>query len=474
MAANAFLRFAQAKWWLFLGRRKIRRKQYGQALHYFQRVIVEEPGSATALAKAAFCLSCLGKDAEAIRTYNDALYIAPDYADVHARLAELHARSQRNQDAYESLHRALRMKPQLRQSAYWLALLGSWCLELNRWEEARDTYKRLSGSDGKNQNVWLGLGISLGNLERWQESLDVFRKMVTLNAENGKAWHGIGWACAHLGRDSEALVALRRAIELDPENGAAHYELGDIYYKMHSFREAVGRLQESIRLRPKDPAGHHALGMTYCELGEFALAVEPFLRALRIGPEYGEVYNRLGIVYTELRQHEKAAEAFQNAIRAFQNAIRLEPRSAEHQCGLATAQSQLQRWTEAIQSAREALRLKPDSADGHLCLGCVLHGIERFDEAAAEYRKSLELTPGQFVALANLGDAYLQMGMLHEAKNAFVNAGAIDMKDPKLHRLLGEVYVKLGSKDDACREHEILKVLDPTLAEELGKLLNGV
>jgi len=65
---------------------------------------------------------------------------------------------------------------------------------------------------------------------------------------------------------------------------------------------------------------------------------------------------------------------------------------------------------QAVQAAENGLRLKPDSAIGYLCLGCAL---------------------------------------------------------------LGEVYILLGNTDDASREYEILKQLDHSLADDLGKLMSS-
>jgi tetratricopeptide (TPR) repeat protein len=251
------------------------------------------------------------------------------------------------------------------------------------------------------------------------------------------------------------------------KNAAACWELGEKYFKSRRFKEAVEQFQEYIWLNPNEPAGHYRLGWSYCELGEFAQAVDPFLRALRLGPESAEVYHTLGLAYIELEQYE-------NAGRAFQNAIRLEPDSADFHCRLATSYLQLHRPAEAVQSAKEALRLKPDSADAYLLLGCALHyDPTTFVEATAAYQKSLELEPGQFVALANLGDVNLQMGRIEEARDSLIRARNVNPNDPKLHHLLAQVYLRLGRRDEALREHEILKSLDPTLADAFANSLNS-
>ena len=244
------------------------------------------------------------------------------------------------------------------------------------------------------------------------------------------------------------------------------WKLGEDCYKAGRYTDAVEHFKEYIWANPNDPAGHHSLGMAYCQLGEFARAIDPFLLALRLGPEFAEVYQTLGTVYSELEQHDKAASAFQNA-------IRLEPDNTDNHCGLATSLLKLNKPADAMRSAENALKLKPDSAEAYLLLGCALHcDSATFAEAAAAYQKALQLQPDQFIALGNLGDVNLQMGKVEEAQDALIKAGNINPNDPKLHALLGQVYLRLNKRDSALSELEILKRLDPSKARELSEFIN--
>jgi tetratricopeptide (TPR) repeat protein len=74
--------------------------------------------------------------------------------------------------------------------------------------------------------------------------------------------------------------------------------------------------------------------------------------------------------------------------------------------------------------------------------------------------------------LGNLGDVNLQMGRLEEAQDALIKAEKIDSNDAKLRALLGRVYLKLEKREEALRELEILKSLDPSKAEELSRSLD--
>lgn len=152
--------------------------------------------------------------------------------------------------------------------------------------------------------------------------------------------------------------------------------------------------------------------------------------------------------------------------------MRLEPDRAEYYCLLASSHLRAGKEPEGLQAAERALQLDPNSADAHFCLGCALHEPETLERAVTEYEESLKLVPEQFEVLGNLGDAYLKLGRAKDARNALTQAGKIKSNDPKLHHLLGKVYLALGDQGNASSEYKILKEQDASLAEDLEKLIN--
>jgi len=75
--------------------------------------------------------------------------------------------------------------------------------------------------------------------------------------------------------------------------------------------------------------------------------------------------------------------------------------------------------------------------------------------------------------VAHLGDAYLQLGRPQEAREILSHTSAVSLNDSKLKYFLAELYLKLGMREEACREHEALRQLDPTLAEAFARLLSS-
>jgi len=70
---NNWLLKIKTAYWTFQGRRKYRRKQYSEALTYFENVTGAGPVSSVVLAYVGFCLARLERYDEALESYQRAL-----------------------------------------------------------------------------------------------------------------------------------------------------------------------------------------------------------------------------------------------------------------------------------------------------------------------------------------------------------------------------------------------------------------
>jgi tetratricopeptide (TPR) repeat protein len=97
--------------------------------------------------------------------------------------------------------------------------------------------------------------------------------------------------------------------------------------------------------------------------------------------------------------------------------------------------------------------------------------VGRLSEAILAYEKSVELDPQDFFGHAKLGWCYLQSGRNQDALATFLNAAKLNSNDADLHYFLGETHLKLGNREGAELEYEILREIHQPLAEDLQKLL---
>lgn len=95
------------------------------------------------------------------------------------------------------------------------ALRGTILLEMGRYEEAIEAFKRgieIRPSDYVTNTHFIGE--CLLKLERYDEALDVYNELIQIRSDSVDYWVGKGDALYHLGRFDEANTAYRKALDL--------------------------------------------------------------------------------------------------------------------------------------------------------------------------------------------------------------------------------------------------------------------
>jgi tetratricopeptide (TPR) repeat protein len=88
-------------------------------------------------------------------------------------------------------------------------------------EEAIESYNsalELALEDEQDPNVWNRKGNALLELERFDEALECYRRAIEMEPENDVYWTNMGVALLELERFDEALEAFNRALMINPKN----------------------------------------------------------------------------------------------------------------------------------------------------------------------------------------------------------------------------------------------------------------
>jgi lipoprotein NlpI len=72
------------------------------------------------------------------------------------------------------------------------------------------------------------LGVACGELERWQEAIESFRRALEVNEEYQVARLNLAFALDHAGQTTPAIEELRAILSRDPENQAALAKLEEL------------------------------------------------------------------------------------------------------------------------------------------------------------------------------------------------------------------------------------------------------
>ena len=132
----------------------------------------------------------------------------------------------------------------------------------------------------------------------------------------------------------------------------------------------------------------------------------------------------------------------------------------------------LGRWQEAITAFRDAIAISPNHAVAYFGLGVTYSRLENWEEALTYFKKTIELNPTFAEGYLGLGITYNILGFTVDAMKALKRAVLINPRFAQARHALALCHLKNGDRASALEEYEILKDLDPDLADQLILLID--
>lgn len=242
----------------------------------------------------------------------------------------------------------------------------------------------------------------------------------------------------------------------------------------------------------------YSQGLAQLSRDDYARALPYFEKAAEADPNYAEAWYQAGYCYGALNRHAEALKAsriaaklrpewsatfinigassyalgvYKDAVDAYRQAIRLDDSNAETQYFLGLTFGKMSRTDEEILSYRRAITLKPDHANAIEKLGLALFKQKRFADAAVAFEQLKPYKPDG-KTYNYLGESLLEAGKAEESIEAFNNAVGANPDMDKARYNLGRAYIKLGNRDMAQVQYEILRNSRSEWTDRLFVLLN--
>jgi tetratricopeptide (TPR) repeat protein len=255
---------------------------------------------------------------------------------------------------------------------------------------------------------------------------------------------------------------------------------------------------ESVKNKRKSAENFYSQGLRLMARDDFAKALPYFEKATEIDPNYAEAWYQAGFCYGMLGRAT-------DSLRASKNAARLRPNWVETHINIGASSFALGNFKEATEAYRNAVKLDDTNAETHYSLGLSLNKLSRTDEEVLSYKRAINLKPdhanaleklgaaqfrlkkyndaiGSFESLKTykpdsktynyLGECYLELSRLDESIDSFNNALSLNPNSEKTRYNLGRAYIKIGDRELANMQYEILKNNKSDWADRLFILLN--
>lgn len=215
----------------------------------WSRVVVMQPSHRMANYNLGRALDEKGKTEEAIRHYEAAAEIDPDYMHPHFNLGTIFRREGQLGKAVEEFKVAIRLRPNYAISYYQLGVTFE---KQGKIDDAVGQYLKSVELDPENAPAHRQLGIILQRQGRSAEAADHYIQALALNPKDAALHNNLGIIFATSGRGDEAIVQFRTALEIAPAKAEYHANLGGALRLKGEINEAIKSYREASRLAPKD------------------------------------------------------------------------------------------------------------------------------------------------------------------------------------------------------------------------------
>jgi tetratricopeptide (TPR) repeat protein len=192
---------------------------------------------------------------------------------------------------------------------------------------------------------------------------------------------------------------------------------------------------------------------------------EYMIRTLGDDPYVYEPHCRLGIFLAQQGQYSQADVHLRKGIELIQS-FQLKP-NPEMLYNMGSVYNSLGRYPEAIEAFSQAIRIDPNYGDAYVGLGNTLGKLGHHAEAEQACKLAIKIKPDSAEVYYTLGAAYFSQGLWAQAAEASRHAISLKPDYAQAYYNLGLALLRSGDRDAALAQCEILKKLNPDLANAL-------
>jgi tetratricopeptide (TPR) repeat protein len=242
------------------------------------------------------------------------------------------------------------------------------------------------------------------------------------------------------------------------------YSQGLAQLSRDDYARALPNFEKAVEVDPNYAEAWYQAGYCYGILGRAADSLRASRQAARLRPEWAAVWVNIGASSYALGQYKDAVDAYRQA-------VKLDENDPDIQYSLGLTFNKLGRTDEEILAYRRAVQIKPDHANALEKLGTALFKQKRYADSAATF-DTLKTYKPDAKTYNSLGESLIEAGKTDESVEAFNTALGYNPDFEKARYNLGSAYVKLGNRDLAQVQYEILRNARSDWADRLFVLLN--
>ena len=293
----------------------LRNEAWRDPPRFWRGVVTMYPKDARAHSNLASALLGRKNFEEAIKHFEYALVLQPEFPLVHYNLAKALAR-QGNIDEAEAHYRsAVASKPR-----FYLAQneLGFLLASQGKTVEAIDHYRLALHSNPSFAGAHRNLARALASQGKHVEAIKHLEQALLFEPNHGATHFELGVLLSSTSNLSGAIQQYRRTLELEPTHAAAHNNLGNALLRQKCHAEAVKHFRQAVIINPRLGKTHQILATVLAMQGQVTEAIAHYQQALAVGPESSEIHFNLALCLESQGEQSAAREHLQTALQMAQ------------------------------------------------------------------------------------------------------------------------------------------------------------
>lgn len=396
-----------------------------KSLDIYEKMLERNDEQLDILFQSAQLYSALGRFDEAAAKYKRMLDLDPNNKPLKKQLAETFAKNGKLDQARSILETMVESDS---SDIEVVAALADVYLDQKQFQSAINLYENLLARGIKNTEVRLRIGIGFFGLTEHDSTLIQKARGLfeDLRKEAPNDWRPcwyLGALAANQHKDSLACTYFEQVTKLEEHHADAWYFFGSSLFEQGKYDKLLDEMEHAQKVLPNDFRFYLLQGLALTRMEKQEDAVEPLQKAHKLNPKDLPTLSTLAMTLDGLHHYQESDSLYEEG-------LKLDPKYVLllNNYGYSLAERGL-RLQHALEMSKQAVTAEPDNSAYLDTYGWIFFRLENYNEAAVFIEKSIATGKASAVVHEHLGDVYFKLGRKEQALDLWKKALEMDFKN---------------------------------------------
>jgi len=398
--------------------------QVDEALALFKLYVEADSGNAGMWYSVGMAYELKEQPDDAITAYSKAIEIAPEVTEAAERVYSL-CRKEQKWEKLIGVFEPFITVPDV--TVYRRGIADAYISKEEKdFETSEIILQPLLDKENVEWQVYELMGRVEWGRQNYDNAINYFQTVIDLDVKNRIGWIFKGFVLSDADSLASAEEHYNQALNYLPSDPFLLTFHGISLQRLNRDEEAVEEFNKSLSIDSTSVNTLVSYGISLNRLNRTEEAIIPLELAVELEPRNYTALSSLGMIYDQLKMYVKCDSLYENALRLFPD----DPLFMNNYAYTLAERSE--KLDFALEMVKKAVAADPENDAYQDTIGWIYYRMGMFDLALLHIQKSVENRENSAVVIEHLGDVYLKLGDLKEAKSQWKRALEIDKNNERL------------------------------------------